>query len=71
MTSEGAYWTGEGLAPDEARWRLAEYLYQTMEASDPSDGRKWSDLDEHERGFYGDTIATLLDLKGLVRVALE
>lgn len=66
----GPYWSAEGVAPDEACWRLARFLYETMEHLDPSAEKGWAELDPHDRDFYHAVICALLDVEGLLTVAL-
>ena len=64
------YWNADGISVDEARWRLARFLYETMEHLDPSDGREWRELSDNERSYYRDVIMALLDMEGLYKAGL-
>ena len=67
----GRYRDADGVSRDEARGRLARFLYETMENLDPIDGRSWGDLSENERAYFHDVVLALADVKELVRAGLE
>lgn len=68
--SSESYWSADGITLDEARWRLARFLYETIEHMDPSGRKSWPELDTYDRAFYHEVISSLLDMEGLLKVAL-